>query len=465
VIFPSIAFAIFFPIVLLLSWTLMPRPARWKPFILLASYVFYAAADPRFCLLLGGVTLLNQLAAVLIGRTARPGARKALVTAAVAGDLIALGVFKYYSFFAQQTDDVLGRLHLGLPLPLLTIALPVGISFFTFQAISYVVDVYRGVVASASLVDFAIYLSFFSHLVAGPIVRAKEFLPQLASPRDREHVAVSAGLGLIALGLVKKVVVADFLARSIADPVFAVPQAYGAPDVILAAYAYAAQIYCDFSGYTDMAIGLALLMGFTFPQNFDRPYRSLGFRDFWRRWHMTLSRFIRDFLYIPLGGNRGRAVFRARNLMITMVLAGLWHGAAWTFVLWGSFHGCGLVLEHLLHDRTRWRPPTWVRWLVMFHLIVFGWVLFRSASLSLAGDFLARLTHWSAPTLWSASVVLCVVATIGLQLLPATGMRAVQMRVDRASPVLVGAALAILIVFVGATVSSQGVPPFIYFRF
>jgi len=465
VIFPSIAFAIFFPIVLFLSWTLMPRPARWKPFILLASYVFYAAADPRFCLLLGGVTVFNQFAAVLLGRTARPRARKTLVTAAVAGDLIALGVFKYYSFFAQQTDDVLGRLHLGLPLPLLTIALPVGISFFTFQAISYVVDVYRGVVACASLIDFAIYLSFFSHLVAGPIVRAREFLPQLASPRDREHVAVSAGLGLIALGLVKKVVIADFLARSIADPVFAVPQAYGAPDVILAAYAYAAQIYCDFSGYTDMAIGLALLMGFTFPQNFDRPYRSLGFRDFWRRWHMTLSRFIRDFLYIPLGGNRGNAVFRARNLMLTMALAGLWHGAAWTFVLWGAFHGCGLVVEHLLHERTRRRPPVWVRWLVMFHLIVFGWVLFRSASLSLAGDFLARLTHWSAPTLWSVPVVLCVAATIGLQLLPSTNMRAVQMRVERASPVLAGAALAILIVFVGATVSSQGVPPFIYFRF
>ena len=464
-IFPSIAFAIFFPIVLFLSWTLMPRPARWKPFILLASYVFYAAADPRFCLLLAGATLFNQLAAFVLARVKPPRQRKAIVSVAVAGDLLLLGVFKYYSFFAQQVDDVLNRLHLGLPLPLVTIALPVGISFFTFQAISYTVDVYRGVVKPASLMDFAIYLSFFPHLVAGPIVRAREFLPQLASPRDPEHVAVSAGLGLIGLGLVKKVVIADYLARAIADRVFAVPQAYGAPDVILAAYAYAAQIYCDFSGYTDMAIGLALLLGFEFPQNFDRPYRSLGFREFWRRWHMTLSRFLRDFLYIPLGGNRGGEWFRARNLMLTMLLGGLWHGAAWNFVLWGAFMGGGLVAEHFLNDHTRLHPPAWLRWIITFNLIVFGWVLFRSTSLSLIGTYLSRLTHWTAPTLWSVPVVVAVVGTVGLQLLPSGEMRTVRDRFDRVNPILMGAGLAILIVLVGATVSSQGVPPFIYFRF
>ena len=189
---------------------------------------------------------------------------------------------------------------------------------------------------------------------------------------------MGAGVSLIALGLVKKVVIADYLARTVVDPVFGVPQAYAAPDVLLAAYAYAAQIYCDFSGYTDMAIGLALLMGFVFPQNFRRPYRATGFRDFWRRWHMTLSRFLRDFLYIPLGGNRGGRLLTYRNLMLTMVLGGLWHGAAWTFVLWGAFHGVGLVAEHALGGRMR--LPGWLRWLVTFHLIVFGWILFRSQS-------------------------------------------------------------------------------------
>jgi len=220
---------------------------------------------------------------------------------AVAGDLLVLGFFKYYSFFAQDVDDTLNSIGMGVPAPLITVLLPIGISFFTFQAISYVVDVKRRLVKPASLIDCAIYLSFFPHLVAGPIVRAREFLPQLASPRDPDRVAVGAGLGLIGLGLVKKVAIADYLGRTIVNPVFDVPQAHNAPDALMATYGFAAQIYCDFSGYTDIAIGLALLMGFIFPQNFNSPYRATGFRDFWRRWHMTLSRFLRDFLYIPAG--------------------------------------------------------------------------------------------------------------------------------------------------------------------
>ena len=215
-------------------------------------------------------------------------------------------------------------------------------------------------------------------------MRAREFLPQLAAPRDPDHVAVGSGVLLIGMGLVKKVVIADFLARTLVDPVFAVPQAYSAPDVLLAAYGYAAQIYCDFSGYTDMAIGLALLMGYVFPQNFRSPYRATGFRDFWRRWHMTLSRFLRDFLYIPLGGNRKGRVRTYVNLMATMVLGGLWHGAAWTFVVWGAFNGTMLCIEHAIAGR--FKTPAWLRWFVTFNLIVLGWVLFRSQSIALVGD-------------------------------------------------------------------------------
>src|SRR3954470_13263386 len=235
----------------------MPRQPLWKPFILVASYLFYAYANWKFCLLLGGVTLGNQAAAKLIHRAGDDERRrKWIVRAAVALDLGVLAVFKYYAFFVQDIGDVLDAVHLGLPVPLLTIALPVGVSFFTFQAISYTVDVYRRVVPPASTLDVAVYLSFFPHLVAGPIVRAREFLPQLATPRDPNHVAVGAGMTLVGLGLVKKVVLADFLARSVADQVFAVPQQYFGPDVLMASYAYAAQIYCDFSGYTDIAIGL-----------------------------------------------------------------------------------------------------------------------------------------------------------------------------------------------------------------
>jgi D-alanyl-lipoteichoic acid acyltransferase DltB (MBOAT superfamily) len=462
-LFPTIQFAIFFTVVLALSWSLMPRQAIWKPFIVLASYGFYAAASPTFCLLLAGVTGWNYLAARLIARAPSERQRRALAAVAVTGDLLALGAFKYYSFFAQAVARLLHDFSLGVPLPLVTIALPVGISFFTFQAISYTVDVKRGLIAPASLLDVAIYLSFFPHLVAGPIVRAREFLPQLERPRDPRRVAVSAGITLIALGLVKKVVIADYLGRAIVDPVFGVPQAYHAPDVLMAAYAYAAQIYCDFSGYTDIAIGLALLMGFVFPQNFDSPYRAKGFRDFWRRWHMTLSRFLRDFLYIPLGGSRGSRLMTYRNLMITMVLGGLWHGAAWTFVLWGGFHGTGLVAEHALAGRVK--LPGWLRWALTFHLVVLGWVLFRSQGVGMVGTFLSRLGSPGAPTLWKAPVLVAVALVIGLQLAPERPTEALQARLGRVSPMLLGAALAVLILFVAATVPSQGVPPFIYFRF
>jgi alginate O-acetyltransferase complex protein AlgI len=464
VLFPTVQFAIFFCVVVTLSWALMPRPRAWKPFIVAVSYVFYAAASWRFCLLLGAVTLANQAAAVLIGRTAAERTRNWILAAIVAVDLGVLGVFKYYAFFVGDVDDLLTTVGLALPLPLLSLALPIGISFFTFQAISYVVDVRRRLLPPAHILDFAIYLSFFPHLVAGPIVRAREFIPQLATPRDRRDVAVGAAVSLIAIGLVKKVAIADFLAREVVDPVFAVPQAYHAPDVALAAYAYAAQIYCDFSGYTDMAIGLALLMGFVFPQNFDRPYRSASLREFWRRWHITLSRYLRDFLYIPLGGNRGGRAKTYRNLLVTMTLGGLWHGAAWTFVLWGALHGTGLAAEHAAGER--WlRVPAWLRWIIVFHVVIFGWILFRSRDLGTVGDLLSRLGDFGAPTLWSMPVVGAVLAVIVTQLVPADARQRLRLRVQRLHPVALGAGLAATIVVVGATVPSQGVPPFIYFRF
>ncbi|HTZ87009.1 MAG TPA: MBOAT family protein [Solirubrobacteraceae bacterium] len=441
----------------------MSRPALWKPFITVASYVFYGAASWSFCFLLAGITAGNQLAAVLIGRAQQERVKRGIVAITVALDLGVLGVFKYYGFFAQQTADVLQKVGLGMPLPLVQLALPVGVSFFTFQAISYVVDVKRGLLEPARWLDATVYLSFFPHLVAGPIVRAREFLPQLATPRDPEHVAVGAGIELIALGLVKKVVIADFLARTVVDPVFAVPQAYGGVDALTAAYAYTAQIYCDFSGYTDMAIGLALLMGFVFPQNFRSPYRATGLRDFWRRWHMTLSRFLRDFLYIPLGGNRHGRLLTYRNLLITMVLGGLWHGAAWTFILWGALHGVGLIVEHALGGRVR--MPGWLRWLVTFHVVVFGWILFRSPSLSAVGIFLSRFIAGGSATLLTPLVLISLLAVIGLQLIPIGPVEALQVAIARTRPILLGVGLAVVIVFAGATVSSQGVPPFIYFRF
>jgi alginate O-acetyltransferase complex protein AlgI len=462
-VFPSFEFAFFFPLVLALSWALMPHPRAWKPFVLAASYVFYAAASPRYCVLLAGVTLANQLGAVLVHRARDERRRRWIVATTVAVDLAVLGVFKYYGFFVDEFGSLLDSIGLGMPLPLLTLALPIGLSFITFQAISYVVDVKRGLLPPASTLDFGIYLSFFPHVVAGPIVRAREFIPQLAKPRDPRDVAVGAAVVLIALGLVKKVAIADYLAREVVDPVFGVPEAYAAPDVALAAYAYAAQIYCDFSGYTDIAIGAALLMGFVFPQNFNSPYRATSFRDFWRRWHMTLSRFLRDFLYIPLGGNRGGKWKTARNLMITMTLGGLWHGAAWGFVLWGALHGFGLVAERVLGGRID--APAWLRWAIVFHLVVFGWILFRAESLDLAGAFLSQLADPGEATLWTPVTVAAVVAVIGFQLLPPDPLERLRLRVAALPAYVLGFALAATVALVGATVPSQGVPPFIYFQF
>jgi D-alanyl-lipoteichoic acid acyltransferase DltB (MBOAT superfamily) len=464
-VFPSIEFAVFFPLVFAASWLLMPRPRLWKPFVLACSYVFYAAADARFCLLLAGVTLVNQLCAQLIVRTEDVRRRKLLVGLGVGADLLVLGVFKYYGFFAEQVDGVLGDVGLSPGVPLLSLALPVGLSFFTFQAISYVVDVHRGLCRPSSTLDLGLYLSFFPHLVAGPIVRAREFLPQLESPRDPRDVEVGPAVLLICLGLVKKVAIADLLARNVVDPVFAVPQAYDAPDVWLAVYAYAAQIYCDFSGYTDIAIGLALLMGIRFPPNFDRPYRSLGFREFWRRWHMTLSRYLRDYLYIPLGGNRKGARRTAINLLVTMLLGGLWHGAAWGFVLWGGIHGTCLVVEHRLAARGWPAPPAWARWLLVFHLVVLAWVPFRAPDLGLAGDVLGRLAAPGDLTLLTPAVAIAVAVVIGFQLLPARWWERLRAVLESAPAPALGAGMAVTILLVGATVPSQGVPPFIYFAF
>jgi D-alanyl-lipoteichoic acid acyltransferase DltB (MBOAT superfamily) len=299
--------------------------------------------------------------------------------------------------------------------------------------------------------------------VAGPIVRAKEFIPQLQGARDPRKVAVGAAVALIVIGLVKKVAIADYLAREIVDPVFGVPQAYSAPDAILASYAYAVQIFCDFSGYTDIAIGLALLMGFVFPQNFDRPYRAASFGEFWQRWHMTLSRFLRDFLYIPLGGNRKGKLKTVRNLMITMLLGGLWHGAAWGFILWGGIHGTALVIEHQFRGKIR--LPKWLAWFLVFHIVVLAWIPFRAPDLNLASAFYGRFLDWGPATLWTAPVVIVTFLVIGLQLMPSKPMDAIRVRFEGWHPAALGLSMATVILLVAATVSSQGVPPFIYFSF
>jgi alginate O-acetyltransferase complex protein AlgI len=460
VLFPTVSFAVFFMIVLPVSWALMPHQRAWRVWILLASYVFYAWWDWRFVFLLFASTIVNHVLAVAIHRSQTVVARKSFLTLAIAFDLGLLGYFKYANFFLSTTDNVLGTSWIA------HVVLPVGISFYTFMAISYVVDTYRGELVPASLARFAVFQAFFPHLVAGPIVRASELLPQLESERDPRKVDVSRAFFLIVSGLFLKVVIANHLATNIVDDVFAAPNTHSSLEVLVAVYGYAVQIFADFCGYTNIAIGIALLLGFQFPQNFNSPYTAVSLQDFWRRWHMTLSRWLRDYLYIPLGGNRKGRLLTYRNLMLTMLLGGLWHGAAWTFVVWGGIHGLGLSIERA----TGWRPTSeaakWFGRILTFHVVCFGWIFFRADSFGRAGDVIARLfTAWGqASPLVTTSVVLAIlVGILGQYVRP--GAVGAALRGFQRLPVPAQATcFAVSLVLIN-TLGPEGVAPFIYFRF
>jgi len=352
--------------------------------------------------------------------------------------------------------------------------LPVGISFFTFMAISYIVDIYRGELAPSSLTKFGAYLSFFPHLVAGPIVRGSELLPQLETPRDPSRVDTSRAFYLIATGLFKKVVIANYLATHIVDPVFGAPVQHSSLETWVGVYAYSVQIYADFSGYTDMAIGLALLLGFKFPQNFDSPYAAISIQDFWRRWHMTLSRWLRDYLYIPLGGNRKGEARTYANLMATMLLGGLWHGAAWSFVIWGGLHGAWLAIGRWRRERGLVDDAVrgWVLWrrrIITFNLVSFAWIFFRSGSedgLSTAWQIIKRLfDNWGAASpLVTSGVVALIVLGIATQYLPARVPQAIMAWFSQAR-IAVQIVVLALALMVSHAMGPQGVAPFIYFRF
>jgi D-alanyl-lipoteichoic acid acyltransferase DltB (MBOAT superfamily) len=456
VLFPTVTFAVFFMVVLPVSWALMRRQVAWRGWILLASYVFYAWWDWRFVFLLAASTVVNHVLAVAIYRATALPARKALLALAVAFDLGLLAYFKYAGFFASSADNLLGTSWI------VNVTLPVGISFYTFMAISYVVDTYRGELVPASFARFAVFQAFFPHLVAGPIVRASELLPQLEQPRDPRRVDYSRAFFLIVSGLFLKVVIANHLATHIVDDVFAAPNRHSSLEVLVAVYGYAVQIFADFCGYTNIAIGVALLLGFEFPQNFASPYAAVTLQDFWRRWHMTLSRWLRDYLYIPLGGNRKGRILTYRNLLLTMLLGGLWHGAAWTFVAWGGIHGLVLALERA----TGWRPGKWLGRLVTFHVVCFAWIFFRADSFTRAGEILSRLfSAWGEPSpLVTTSVVLAIVVGIaGQYVRPGllTGLLGAFQRL----PALAQAACVGVALVVVNTLGPEGVAPFIYFRF
>ena len=468
-LFPTFAFGIFFLVLFAVAWAIRGHNEWRKIVILVLSWVFYGAWDWRFVALLIVSALINWGAARALSRLpVGSKRRRAVLVAGVSANLGILGFFKYWDFFLEQVGTTLTLLGWQRDLPLMSIILPVGISFFTFQGMSYLIDVWREKVKPARLLDVTLLMSFFAHLVAGPIVRASDLIPQFQRPARLTREMAATGLLLIVWGLFKKAVIASELATGLVDPVFFDPGAHGQWDLVAATYGYAVQIYCDFSAYSDMAIGLAALLGYRFPQNFNQPYRAASLQDFWRRWHISLSSWLRDYLYIPLGGNRGGVAGPYGNLMITMLLGGIWHGASWTFAIWGGLHGGVLALERLWRavKPKRWPSlPTLIGIVITFHVVCLGWIFFRSQTFDAAIAFLGGLSRPDAAVLAVTPLaVALIVGGLALQALPPRMIETMGALLGRLPAPAMGAALAAMMVCVEA-LRPEGIAPFIYYQF
>jgi len=475
VLFPTFEFACFFVFVFYVNWLLVHLNQDRKVFLLVASYFFYGSWDVHFLVLLAGSGVANFALGLAIDKVRsipRWGAflERSVVCLGVIFNLGVLGVFKYYNFFVTSLSALLHQFGISGGLPILDLVLPLGISFFTFQGISYLVDIYnKKIQAEARLEDVLLFFGFFPHLLAGPIVRASEFMPQLKTVPRPQKIEATRALLLIAFGLFKKMVLANHLGVEIVDPVFSAPQNCSTLDVLFGAYAYAIYIYCDFSAYSDMAIGFAKLLGFEFPINFDQPYRSQSLQEFWRRWHISLSRWLRDYLFIPLGGSRAGEWKTYRNILVTMLLGGIWHGASWTFVAWGFYHGAGLALERW--NRNRHGPPCSCRWstvgsiLFVFHFVCLGWIFFRCENFDKVLRYLTAFTHITWASHWMTPFSVLLVATGGiLNFMPKIVFQGFEEKAGEMPKPVLGLVFGLFLVFLSA-VSPEEISPFIYFRF
>ncbi len=445
-------------------------------YVILFSLYFYYKSSGIYFLLLLFAAASDFFIARALARTERPAARRGWVALSVAVNLGMLGYFKYTNFLTAIANDLFGAGFLRFH----DIFLPVGISFFVFQSMSYTIDIYRRQLRPLNnWLDYLFYLSFFPQLVAGPIVRARDFLPQIRRRPTVTREMFGMGVFLILTGLFKKAVISDYLSLNFVDRVFDEPLLYTGFECLMGIYGYALQIYCDFSGYSDMAIGIALLLGFRFPKNFDAPYKSATITEFWRRWHISLSSWLRDYVYISLGGNRKGRLRTYFNLLVTMFLGGLWHGAAIRFVLWGLLHGVALMLHKVwlavvpgaeaTGDRMRWwRRAAGI--FFTFHLVCFGWLLFRAESMQtvelllhqIAFDFHAPMI----PQIVTGYAGVFALMAVGylLHLMPARIDSFVQ-RTVTAAPMMLQVALAAAMIWCVMQIKSSDIQPFIYFQF
>lgn len=468
-IFTQFAFLGFFLVTASVHWSLKSNQSR-KIWLLLASYFFYGCWDYRFLVLIGGSTVLDYATAIGLGRAQSERTRKLLITLSLCANLGILGFFKYFNFFVDSAATLLRYLGTEPSLTTLNIVLPVGVSFFTFQSMSFTIDVYRRKLSPQHpFLDFALFVSFFPQLVAGPIARASHFLPQLETTRAFTDINVRRAVTMFAIGYFKKACLADNIA-SVIDPLYNSPASFDAGSRVLGALLYSVQIYCDFSGYTDMATAVAAFLGYNLAKNFDSPYLSLSIREFWQRWHISLSSWLRDYLYIPLGGNRGGEAMVARNLMLTMLLGGLWHGANWTFILWGFLHGLALIVNRAYSRMpalaTVQLPPRVKMvgaWLLTFGWVVLCFTIFRCEDIQTAANFFAAKTahkHYHLHLLWWPILALLGWAHWFVWRHRAALSAHVMQVPDRAFYPALGATCALLLYLTPLSAA-----PFIYFQF
>jgi D-alanyl-lipoteichoic acid acyltransferase DltB (MBOAT superfamily) len=469
-LFPTVEFALFFLFSLLVSWSTVRHHALHKTVLLVLSYVFYGFWNWHFIPLLFIISLYGWIASlgIALGRH-----RRVWLALGITACLLTLAWYKYLFFFAQNLLNLAALLDMQIGLEIASPMLPLGISFMTFHAISLMMDVWRGKLREVpSLPDVLLYVAFFPQLIAGPILRASQFMPQLYTAPNPQRIETARALMLIAAGLFKKVVIANSLATLLVDDVFTHPTESSASQTLLGIYGYAAQIYCDFSGYTDIAIGCALLLGYRFPDNFNNPYRSATPQEFWRRWHISLSTWLREYLFIPLGGSRSGQLRTLMSLMLTMLLGGLWHGAAWNFIIWGAWHGL-LLCVHRVWDQywtTRddaWRSST--TWLIcsrllLFHAVCLGWVFFRAQDFEQAIAVLTQLGSGAWLADLPLGMLLCVGLGIGMQYVPERCLLRLQYQAMQI-PVWVLGALFALALTVVEVLGPSAPAPFIYFQF
>ncbi len=422
-LFNSLTFIVFFAIVLLLH----NLPFSWrtkKTNLLIASYLFYAAWNPPFIVLVWLSTIIDWKVAHKIHQSDNKNTRRMLLMISILVNLGILAFFKYGDFLLENWQTFMALFGIDYQVPEWSIILPVGISFYTFQTMAYSLDVYfKRAEPSKSFLDFALFVTFFPQLVAGPIVRPTHLLPQFEKQRKATRNMLIWGLGLITLGLFQKVVIADGILANISDDVYSARGAVSFIDAWLGTFAFAGQIFSDFAGYSTTAIGVALTLGFSLPSNFNYPYAAIGFSDFWRRWHISLSTWLRDYLYIPLGGNQKGPIRTYINLMLTMLIGGLWHGASWTFVVWGGLHGFYLAIERVL--KKTWGDVTWVKrkmvqimlGLLTYLLINITWVFFRAQSFPQAFDMVKSMLGQNPEgkaVLATINIILVSVVTVAM---------------------------------------------------